>query len=290
MTTFHIGSAGFSAARSRYARKLAFVEIDVGRPPPAPKVLERWRTEAGGAMVWAVVTPAIFWGEKDWPLRDEKATQAEIDRLVNVVKPLGARVVVLRTPPSIRPGTVAAKKFLAVAERVQKMAPVVVWEPNGLWEREDAQALVKGTSIIVSADPLRDDVEGEPVVYARMRGLGADRRYHAGRLEEIVVALAACEEAFVIFDTQDSFKEASRLRSLLEGLAAENAEDEADEGEDADDDEDGPADDENDDLDDDDDDDDDADDDDADDEDDDSDDEDDDDDDDVGDDDEEEDE
>ena len=32
------------------------------------------------------------------PLRDEKATQVEIDRLVNVVKPIGARALLLRTP------------------------------------------------------------------------------------------------------------------------------------------------------------------------------------------------
>jgi uncharacterized protein YecE (DUF72 family) len=221
MTTFHIGCAGFSTARSRYARKLAFVEVDVGKPAPAPKVLERWRSEAGESMVWAVVTPASFWGERDWPLRDEKATTAEIDRLVNVVKPLGARAVVLRTPPSIRPGTVAAKRFLAVAERVKKMAPIVVWEPGGLWEREDAQDLVEGTGIVVAADPLRDEVDGEGVVYARLRGLGSDRRYHAGRLEEIVVALANCEEAFIVFDTHDSFAEATRLRKLIEGLAAD---------------------------------------------------------------------
>jgi uncharacterized protein YecE (DUF72 family) len=228
MTTFHIGCAGFSAARSRYARKLAFVEIDVGKPAPAPKVLERWRTEVGEAMVWSVVTPASFWGERDWPLRDEKATTAEIDRLVNVVKPLAARAVVLRTPASIRPGTVAAKRFVAVAERVRKMAPVVAWEPGGLWERDDAQELVAGTGVIVVADPLRDDVENESVVYARMRGLGSDRRYHAGRLEEIVVALANCEEAFIVFDTQESFAEATRLRKLIEGLAREDADDEAD--------------------------------------------------------------
>lgn len=220
MTTLHVGCAGFSAPRTRYARKLSFVEIEVARPAPTPKVLARWREEIGDAMVWSIVAPAVLWGDRESPLRDEKATQVEIDRLVNVVKPIGARALLLRTPPTIRPGSVAAKRFLTVAERVRKMAPVVVWEPSGLWERRDAQAFVKHLGLIVACDPLRDEVAGEPIMYARMRGLGADRRYHQGRLEDILLAFAGVEEGFVVFDTAQSFAEAVRLRGLIEGLAA----------------------------------------------------------------------
>ncbi len=178
-------------------------------------------------MVWSVVAPAALWGEKDWPMRDEKATQAEVDRLVNVVKPLGARAVLLRTPASVRPGSVAAKRFHAVAARMRKMTPVVVWEAGGLWERDDAKAFVKDLGIVVVSDPLRDKIAGEPVVYARMRGLGADRRYHQGRLEDLVISFAGAEEVFVVIDTAQSYVEAGRLRKLLEGLAAEGAQDAA---------------------------------------------------------------
>ncbi|MEI8255255.1 MAG: DUF72 domain-containing protein, partial [Deltaproteobacteria bacterium] len=209
----------------------------IAPPAPTPAVLARWRQEAGDSLVWSIVAPAVLWGEKDWPLRDEKAAQTEIDRLVNVAKPLGARALLLRTPASIRPGTVAAKRFHAAASRMRKMTPVVVWEPGGLWEREDAKAFVQDLGIIVVSDPLRDKVAGEPVVYARMRGLGADRRYHQGRLEDLMIAVAHAEEVFVVFDTAQSFVEAGRMRKLIEGLAAagDGADDEAD-AEEADDD------------------------------------------------------
>jgi uncharacterized protein YecE (DUF72 family) len=219
MTTIHAGSAGFDRPRARYARKLSFVEVDLRPPAPAPKALARWREDVGDEFVFALVAPPSLWGERDWPLRDAEATSREIDRLANLVHLLEPRAIVLRTPPAVRPGTVAFKRFLDVAARVKKLAPVCVWEPQGLWERDDAKAAVAGLGLVVAADPLRDDVAGEPVVYARMRGLGSDRRYHSGRLEDLVDAVRDAEEVFVVFDTPTGYGDALRLMATASGAA-----------------------------------------------------------------------
>src|SRR4051812_43901183 len=112
MPVLHIGSAGFSRPRSRYAKKLSFVEIELRPPLPAPKVVGRWREELGEAFLFAVVAPQTLWGEKDWPLRDAKALRSEIDRIQQVTGALKPRALVLRTPTSIRPGSAAFKRFL----------------------------------------------------------------------------------------------------------------------------------------------------------------------------------
>jgi uncharacterized protein YecE (DUF72 family) len=247
MTTLHAGSAGFDRPRARYAKKLSFVEIDLRPPMPAPKVLARWRGEVGQDFVFALVAPPSLWGERDWPLRDPEATRKELDRLGNVVHLLAPRAIVLRTPAAMRPGTVAFKRFLELVERVKKLAPVCVWEPQGVWERDEAREATEGTGLIVAADPLRDDVAGEPIVYARMRGLGTDTRYHTGRLEDLLIALEDAQEAFVVFDTPSGSGDALRLMTVLNEAAAEEEEseeepeeseeegDEGDEDEDADD-------------------------------------------------------
>lgn len=221
MPVLHIGSAGFSRPRSRYARKLSFVEVDLRPPLPAPKVVARWREELGDAFMFAVVAPQALWGDKEFPLRDAKALRSEIDRIQNVTGALKPRALVLRTPTSIRPGSAGFKRFLENLEQFKKLAPVIVWEPLGVWEHDEAIAAVRGTGLVVASDPLRDPVAGETIVYARMKGLGADRRYHEGRLEDLAVALGDSTEAFIVFDTPSGYNEATKLIAILEGAAAE---------------------------------------------------------------------
>lgn len=165
----------------------------------------------------SMVAPPTLWGEPDWPLRDPEVTRKELARLENMARALAPRVIVFRTPPAVRPGTVAFQRFLDVAARVKDLAPIRVWDPQGVWERQDARKAVHATGLLVTADPLRDPIEGEPVVYARMRGLGSDRRYHIGRMEDLAAALADTEEAFVVFDTPTGYAEAIRFARMLGG-------------------------------------------------------------------------
>jgi uncharacterized protein YecE (DUF72 family) len=243
MSAIHVGCAGFARPRPRYKERLRFVEIELRTPLPSPKVLAGWRAEVGDDFVFALVAQPALWGEPDWPLRDDKAVRPEIDRLTNVANALKPRALVLRTPASIRPGTAALKRFFGVVERLEKLAPICVWEPSGVWEHEAAVEAAADTKLVVASDPLRDDIEGETIVYARMRGLGSDRRYHTGRLEDLAEAIADAEEAFVVFATDTAFREATKLTAVLAGAEGEedgetdedDEDDEDEEDEDADD-------------------------------------------------------
>ncbi len=234
MTTFHIGCAGFTAPRERYQSRLHYVEYALRPPIPSPKVLAGWKKHRPEGFEHGLVASPTLWGDPSWPLRDQAALRAELDRLANQVDALGARVLVLRTPMAVSPGSVALGRFTPVLERARKVADVVVWDPSGPWEPEAARAHASAFGVVVACDPLHDEVQG-PVVYARMRGLGFDHRYHVGRLEEIVEKLSGCDEAWVVFESSHGWREACGLQGLVAGLGADalvdEDEDEGDEDE-----------------------------------------------------------
>lgn len=244
MTIYHTGCAGFVKPRERYTARLDYVEFDLRAPTPSPKVLATWKKHRPENFTYGVVAPASLYGDASWPLRDPAKVRSELDRLCNNIDALGARVVVLRTPMAVSPGSVALGRLTPVLERLVKVAPIVVWEPSGLWEREAAVAYAQKLGVVVACDPLHDEV-AEPIAYARMRGLGVDRRYHVGRLEEIATNLAVCDEAFVVFESGAAWREALGFTGVAQGVGAEamldgeEADDEDGDDEEGDDDEDG---------------------------------------------------
>jgi len=217
MSVVHVGCAGFSVPRRKYLSKLSFVEIELRTPAPNAKVLTAWREQTGAGFGWSVVAPRSLWGEADWPLRDERYTQSEFDKLAHVCSVLQPQALVLRTPRALSPGSVACRRFLALLPRLRALVPVVAWEPTGLWERTDARVLVAAEGVVVVCDPLHDDLVDEASAYVRLRGLGGDRRYHRGKLEDLATVLGAVEQGFVVFDTDNGFSEAVQLRALLAG-------------------------------------------------------------------------
>lgn len=222
MPVIHVGTANFDRPRDRYKSRLHFVELALHSPLPLPKRLRKLRSEVGDDFVLAAVAPMSLFGSEDALLCDAAYTRAEIDRLQNAVSALEPNVLVFRTPKALRPGTAALERWLTLCrDRLYKMAPVIVWEPTGVWERDAALKLTEDIeNLIVCADPLRDDVTGESHVYARLRGLGIDNRYNDGKLEAIAAALAGCQEAWVVFATANGFGEATRLEAITRGVEA----------------------------------------------------------------------
>lgn len=249
MTAYHVGCADFARPRARYVTRLSFVEFPLRAPLPSPKTLAQWQRSTPEGFAYALVAPPSLYGDPSWPLRDAAALRAEVDRFANLVDALGARVAVFRTPMGVSPNSVALKRFEPVLERAARIAPTVVWEPAGLWQREESLAVAEKHGVVVASDPLHDNVEGEAVVYARLRGLGADRAYTMARLEALAESLEGAETAYVVFASANAWREAIGLRKLvdsqfatlgdLEGDDEEDEEvDDEDDGEDGDDDED----------------------------------------------------
>ncbi len=234
MSNVRVGTAGFAVQRERYQSKLRFVEVSFRAPVPSPKVLAGWKRSSPEGFTFAAVAPDTLYGERDWPLRDATRLQSELDRFGNQCNALGARVVVFRTPLAISPGSVALKRFLPVLERARNFGAILVWEPAGLWEREEAVAVASDFNAVVGGDPLQDEPE-ENIIYAHLRGLGSDQRYTMGRLETLAERIAGADEAFVVFDSGSAWREACGFAKLSGELLASEGDDE--EGDDLDDDE-----------------------------------------------------
>lgn len=228
--------------------RLHYVEFDLRPPMPSPKVLAGWkkhRSVTQDGFVYGVVAPSSLYGDPSWPMRDAAALRSELDRLANNLDALGASVLVLRTPLAVSPGSVALQRLTPVFERTQKLGVRTVWDPSGPWERRAAVAHASQFGVLVASDPLHDSIEDEAVVYARMRGLGFDRRYHASRLEEMAETLSACDTAYVVFDSSSAWREAVGFRAMIQGVDAaqeldddDDLDDEDDSDDDLDDDED----------------------------------------------------
>lgn len=237
MSNVRVGTAGFVVQRERYQSKLRFVEYTLRPPVPSPKVLAGWQRSAPEGFTFAAVAPDSLYGERDWPLRDPIKLQSELDRFANQVNALKARVVVLRTPIAVSPGSVALKRFLPVLDRAKNFGAVLVWEPSGLWEREEAVAVASDFNAVVAGDPLQNEPE-ENIVYARMRGLGTDQRYTMGRLEALAERIAGADEAFVVFDSGSAWREAVGFAKLVGELLGSDDDEGEDLGDEEDDEED----------------------------------------------------
>lgn len=234
MSNVRVGTAGFAVQRERYQSKLRFVEINLRPPVPSPKVLAGWKRASPEGFTFSAVAPDSLYGDRTWPLRDAAKLQSELDRFGNQCNALGARAAVFRTPLAVSPGSVALKRFLPVLERARAFAPVLVWEPAGLWEREAAVAIASEYNAVVAGDPLQDEPE-ENVLYAHLRGLGADQRYTMGKLEALAERIAGADEAFVVFDSGAAWREAVGFAKLAGELIASDGDDEGDDLDDEDD-------------------------------------------------------
>jgi len=239
MTVYHVGCADFARPRARYVTRLSFVEFTLRVPLPSPKTLALWQRSTPEGFTYALVAPPTLYGAPDWPLRDASQLRAELDRFSNLVNALGAAVAVFRTPMGISPNSVALKRFEPVLERAARIAPTVVWDPAGLWHREEALAVARKHGVVVASDPLHDTLDDEPVVYARLRGLGADRAYTMSRLEALAEALDGVETAHVVFASANAWRESIGLRKLVDRRFAELGDQAGDEEDDEQADEDG---------------------------------------------------
>ncbi len=221
MTAYHVGCADFARPRARYVTRLSFVEFTLRNPLPSPKTLAQWRRAGPEGFTYALVAPPSLYGAPDWPLRDPGQLRAELDRFTNLVDALGATVAVFRTPMAVSPNSVALKRFEPVLERAARVATTVVWDPAGLWHREEALAVAKKHGVVVVSDPLHDTLDDEPVVYARLRGLGADRAYTMSRLEAVAESLDGAATAYVVFASANAWRESIGLRKLVDRRFAE---------------------------------------------------------------------
>ena len=213
MTRICLGLPALQGDLGNYSKRFDLVELrPVDTTLPRPAKLRAWRKSVPPTFVFSVVLPRIV-GE----LVAGEAADAALAQALDVAKAVEARAIVLATPPSIRPTQANRKRVAALLERIPREGVVVCWEPGGMWEIDEITALAKSVRVVPVVDASREAVPAGPVVYTRLRALGASAAVSAAAIERIADKLRGRREVFVVVEGKG---EAGRVKAGLGAAVA----------------------------------------------------------------------
>jgi uncharacterized protein YecE (DUF72 family) len=167
------------------------------------------KSESPPNLVFAVLLP------KQISSLENEATQADVTGTVETAKSLGARFIVVRTPPTARPGARTRARLTHLVELLKAAETGIVWEPSGLLAEAEAEAFAETLGVTLARDPARDDLPEAAVAYGRISSLGAGGRIRGSAIEKAADRLAAFDEAYVVLEGENALRAAKDLRGLL---------------------------------------------------------------------------
>jgi uncharacterized protein YecE (DUF72 family) len=218
-----VGQAGLLGQLNRYQQTFNLLEIGA-EPNQVPKstTLKKWRESVPSDFVFSVRLPAAV-------SRLERLDERALEEVCATVATLDASFCVMMTPPSVNPSARSKKLFEELLRQLsQRGVKRVVWEPHGVFERDEAEAWAEELGVLLAVDPTRDDPTPGPVVYARLRALGAGARVGAAAAERVAERIVEFSSAYVVVEGQGAERVARGLRETvgtldLEGTEAETS-------------------------------------------------------------------
>jgi len=136
---------------------------------------------------------------------------------------VGARALVVITPPSFTPGPANLARMAAFFASVDRRDLAVVWEPHGPWEHERAAAHAAEMGLTLAVDPLRDPAPEGDVAYFRLGPFAAmGSRLGVYDLERIAEATAPFADVSCVLDTPRALDDVRNLRAVLAGAALDD--------------------------------------------------------------------
>lgn len=231
MTSVRVGAALNALPGPRYFAKHGLVELHPSISFPKTATLNRWRTQIPEACEVAIAVTRRTHAGKAGALRFEKpGAQGWVDDSIVALRP---RFVVLATGPELSTGSRDRALLEAFVTSVQARGPRVVWQPRGLWEADVARALSERIGCLLALDILGSDpttlapVAPRPavggIVYGRIQAIGVHARLGDGHLRRALdeALSTGAEEVRLVVESEDAYRRASRLASMVEGLADE---------------------------------------------------------------------
>ena len=229
-----VGQSPSALSIARYGKHLDLLEVRLDNGAPRRRTLETMKSEAPPHLAFAVLVP------KQLGSLESDATEADVAPTLDTARGLAARWIVLRTPPTARPGARTRARLTRLVELLKAAEVAIAWEPTGLLAEAEAEALAETLGVTLARDPARDDLPAGRVAYGRISSLGAGGRVRGSAIERAADRLAEFEEAYVIIEGDNALRAAKELRGLLgasqNGAAGEDLDDEDDEELDEDDD------------------------------------------------------
>jgi len=196
-------------AIARYGKHLDLLEVKLDNGAPRRRTIETMKSESPPHLVFAVVLP------KTVASLENDATEADVASTVETARALAARWIVVRTPPTARPGARTRARLTKLVELLKAAEIAIAWEPSGLLAEAEADVLAESLGVTLARDPARDDMPEGPVAYGRISSLGAGGRIRGSAIERAADRLSAFEEAYVVIEGDNALRAAKDLRNLL---------------------------------------------------------------------------
>jgi uncharacterized protein YecE (DUF72 family) len=219
-----VGQSPSALSIARYGKHLDLLEVRLDNGAPRRRTLETMKSEAPPHLVFAVLVP------KQVCALESDATAADVASSLETARGLGARWLVLRTPPTARPGARTRARLTQLVELLKAGETPIAWEPTGLLAEAEAEELAKALGVTLARDPGRSDLPEAAVAYGRISSLGAGGRVRSSAIERAADRLAAFEEAYVVIEGDNALRAAKDLRGLLgvgkNGASSDDLEDE----------------------------------------------------------------
>jgi uncharacterized protein YecE (DUF72 family) len=216
----HIAARELKGALPSYASKFGLLEIHptvqpgaagtAARTNPTLKTLRAWRKEVGPAFEFCIVAPAALRSP-----RPAEALDREIEATLAMVDAAQARTLLVQTAPDVTPSSVWRERLVKLFERLGRDGTLVVWEPSGLWEAEEAAVFAKKHGAVLCVDPFQAGVPRGPVAYLRLRALGETRSFGGARLEALAAELRERREVYVVVEAPRALTTAMSLDALV---------------------------------------------------------------------------
>ncbi|WP_434731893.1 DUF72 domain-containing protein [Thermogladius sp. KZ2Tp1] len=241
-----VGCCGFPKARKKYYESLSLVELqNTFYDLPTVEWAENLRSEAPRdfeftVKAWQAIThppTSPTWKRmKKRPrgdlanyglLKPTKENLEALEETLRVAEALGAKVVVLQTPPSLpfnEESVRWVREFFSKAGEVSQ-GFVLGWEPRGEWAHSaELRRVVEEFGIVHVVDPFRNRPISEraDVVYFRLHGIGPGEvnyryKYTDSDLEKLknIVSEYRDREVYVLFNNVYMFDDALRFKKVL---------------------------------------------------------------------------
>ncbi len=207
VTSLRIGLSRWNGKLSNYAKRYGLLELNSDELP-APAPLRKWRRQVPPAFAFSLLLPRLV-----AELQTGAARDAALAGAIAAATALQASVLVLATPPSVRPTKANIERLAALAAALPKEGHLVAWEPSGIWSPEEVEQVSALFGWLAVVDAAEQEVPDGPIVYTRLRAIGKGNRLGPNRLQRVAEQLAGRREAYIVADQSV----ATRLKS---GLAA----------------------------------------------------------------------
>lgn len=239
-TTWRIGCAGFSLKLSEYFQRFNMVEVqETFFDPPTERTLLRWRREAPEGFVfairaWQLLThPPTSAGyrriRRSWDsaarerfgsLQLTEQTRWAWEIVDRAARILDAGAIVFHTPASFTPTRQNRENLVRFFTSLETGPYHLVWEPDGIWEEQETEALCRECGLVLAVDPLVSRPFSGKAFYFRMREKTRRRgTYTEDDFFEIQDAASSAPvqggEGFFVWQTPQAAQDAYRFLQFL---------------------------------------------------------------------------